>query len=171
MVQLALLTPDQAGNVGAILRLTACLGVTCHIIEPCGFPFSDRSLKRAGMDYAVRAATRRHGDWTAFDAFARTGGRRRILMTSKAECSLYDYSFGDDDIILMGSESTGAPTQVHESVEARLRIPMRPDFRSLNIAIASGIALAEALRQTAQFPPVTGESNDASTRRSTKPRA
>ena len=155
MIGLALLTPDQAGNVGAILRLGACFGAPCHIIEPCGFAFSERALRRAGMDYVDQAEMVRHADWTGFAEAQKDADRRIILMTSKSDTGLYDFEFAQDDIILMGSESTGAPEHVHASVAARLRIPMQPAMRSLNIAIASGIALSEALRQTGNLPPIT----------------
>ena len=152
MVDLALFNPDQAGNVGAILRLAACFAVPCHIIEPCGFPFSERALKRAGMDYADFADMRRHADWDAFEAMRHASGQRLILMTSSGDGLIHDFAFRSDDILCMGSESAGAPAHVHRAADARLRIPIGAPARSLNLAIASGIALAEALRQTATFP-------------------
>ncbi|MFM2410811.1 MAG: hypothetical protein RL481_1639, partial [Pseudomonadota bacterium] len=149
-LRIALYQPDIAGNVGTILRLTACLGVACDIIEPCGFPWSDKALQRAGMDYASVANVSRHKDWEAFAA--QNCAKRLVLMTSKASVSLYDARFQSDDIILMGSESAGVPNGVHDAAAMRIRIPMQSGFRSLNVAVAAGIALAEGLRQTGQLP-------------------
>jgi tRNA (cytidine/uridine-2'-O-)-methyltransferase len=149
-LRIALYQPDIAGNVGTILRLSACLNVPCDIIEPCGFPFSDKALKRAGMDYAVVANVQRHPDWSDFKGSAQ--GRRLVLMTSKGSVSLYDTAFKPDDILLMGSEGSGVPDEVHAAAALRIRIPMASGFRSLNVAVAAGIALAEALRQTGQLP-------------------
>lgn len=148
-MRLALYQPDQAGNVGTIIRLSACLGVALDVIEPCGFPFSDRALKRAGMDYVDAAHVNRHADWAAFRASAHG---RIILLTTQGGVRLPDMRFASDDILLLGSESAGAPAAVHESAALRVRIPLRPGFRSLNVAVAAGIALAEALRQTGQLP-------------------
>jgi tRNA (cytidine/uridine-2'-O-)-methyltransferase len=148
-MRLALYQPDIAGNVGTILRLTACLGVPCDIIEPCGFPFSDKALKRAGMDYATVANVQRHNDW---DAFRAASPGRLVLMTSKGSQSLFEAEFRADDIVLMGSESAGVPDDIHAAADLRIRIPMATGFRSLNVAVAAGIALAEALRQTGQLP-------------------
>jgi tRNA (cytidine/uridine-2'-O-)-methyltransferase len=149
-MRIALYQPDIAGNVGAILRISACFGVPCDIIEPCGFAFSDRALKRAGMDYAAKATLARHADWSEFRGSIAPS--RLVLMTTKASVSLTSFEFRPDDVLLMGSESQGVPAEVHELVDARVYIPMRPEFRSLNIAVSTGIALAEALRQTNQFP-------------------
>jgi tRNA (cytidine/uridine-2'-O-)-methyltransferase len=154
-VEIALYQPDIAGNVGTILRLAACFGVRCHIIEPCGFPFSDKALKRAGMDYAAQAQMQRHADWERFEQQAVTNGQRIILMSSAASIPLPQVIFGANDIILMGSEGAGVPAAIHDRADLRIRIPMQPGFRSLNVAVATGIALAEALRQTGQFPTET----------------
>ena len=151
-MRIALYQPDIAGNVGAVLRTAACLDVACDIIEPCGFAFSERALKRAGMDYAVQARISRHADWTAFLEAA--GAARIVLMSSKASTALPSFAFQSDDILLMGSESSGAPPAVHERADARVYIPMAKGFRSLNISVSAGIALAEGLRQTHQFPGV-----------------
>lgn len=151
-MRIALYQPDIAGNVGAVLRTSACLGVPCDIIEPCGFAFSERALKRAGMDYAAQAQISRHADWVAF--LASTGSARIVLMSSKASIALPSFVFQHNDIILMGSESTGAPAVVHDRADARVYIPMASGFRSLNISVSAGIALAEGLRQTHQFPGV-----------------
>lgn len=151
-MRIALFQPDIAGNVGTILRMAACFGVACDIIHPCGFAFSKNSLKRAGMDYLDYADITEHADWAAFHAHAAQNGRRILLLSTKASQRLYDVQFAADDIILMGSESAGAPAAVHEQAALRLHIPMRSGFRSLNVAVAAGIALAEGLRQTQQFP-------------------
>ncbi|WP_114951949.1 tRNA (cytidine(34)-2'-O)-methyltransferase [Sphingosinicella terrae] len=148
-MRLALFQPDQAGNVGTILRLGACLAVPVDIIEPCGFPLGDRALKRAGMDYAHRAQIARHADWEAFE---RSLGGRLVLLTTSGGQRLPDARFAPDDVLLLGSESAGAPSFVHERAELRVRIPQAAGTRSLNIAVAAGIALAEALRQTEAWP-------------------
>lgn len=148
-MRIALFQPDIAGNVGTILRLGACFGVGVDIIEPCGFPFSDRGLKRAGMDYVADAEITRHLDWDAFRAA--TPGRL-VLLTTHAGTRLPDAPFHPDDVLLMGSESAGAPPYVHEAAALSVRIPLRAGFRSLNVAVAAGIALAEAMRQTGSFP-------------------
>ena len=149
-MRIALYQPDIAGNVGAVLRTAACFGIACDIIEPCGFAFSERALKRAGMDYAAQAEIARHADWDAF--LTSVGLARIVLMSSKASTPLPSFTFRPDDILLMGSESSGAPASVHERADARVYIPMAPGFRSLNISVSAGIALAEGLRQTQQFP-------------------
>jgi tRNA (cytidine/uridine-2'-O-)-methyltransferase len=148
-MRIALYQPDIAGNVGTILRLASCLGVAVDIIEPCGFAFSDRALKRSGMDYAVNAAVTRHPDWAMFDA-GRRG--RLVLLSTRADVTLVNARFRPDDILLLGSEGAGVPSDVHDRADLRIRIPMRPGFRSLNVAVSAGIALAEALRQTEGWP-------------------
>jgi len=151
-LKIALYQPDIAGNVGTILRLSACLSVPCAIIEPCGFPFSDKALKRAGMDYAEAVEIERFADWQAFAQSAKVEGRRIALMSSKGSTSLYETEFLSGDILLFGSESAGVPNDVHEACDLRIRIPMQAGFRSLNVAVSAGIALSEALRQTGQLP-------------------
>src|SRR5688572_26076946 len=144
-MRLALHQPDQAGNVGAILRLAACLDVPVDIIEPCGFAFSDRALKRAGMDYAEMANVVRHSGW---DAFSSATPGRVVLLTTQGDVRLPEARFEPDDVVLLGSESRGVPPKVHDSAALRVRIPQAAGTRSLNIAVAAGIAVAEALRQT-----------------------
>ena len=148
-MRIALYQPDQAGNVGTILRLGACLATPVDVIEPCGFPFSDRALKRAGMDYAEIAAVARHPSWLAFRAA--TPGRL-VLFTTAAETILPSARFERGDILLFGSESAGVPAGVHEAADLRLRIPQAAGTRSLNLAVAAGIGLSEALRQTDGYP-------------------
>jgi tRNA (cytidine/uridine-2'-O-)-methyltransferase len=151
-MEIALFQPDIAGNVGTILRTAACFGAPAHIIEPCGFPFGDAALKRAGMDYAVRANVRRHADWNEFSAWRAGTGRRLVLLTTAGATPLPAFTFEPGDVLLLGAESTGVPPYVHDAAAARVAIPMQPGFRSLNVAVAAGIALAEALRQTKGFP-------------------
>ena len=148
-MRIALYQPDQAGNVGTILRLGACLGVAVDIVEPCGFPWSDRALKRAGMDYAEIANVTRHADWAAFAA--RLEGRL-VLFTTAGAVRLPEARFESGDTLLFGSESRGAPEAVHARADLRVRIPQVEGTRSLNIAVAAGIAAAEALRQTGLWP-------------------
>jgi tRNA (cytidine/uridine-2'-O-)-methyltransferase len=148
-MRLALYQPDQAGNVGTILRTAACLRVPVDIIEPCGFPWSDRALKRAGMDYAQVAAVRRHADW---DAFLAQASGRLVLMTTSGDLRIDEARFAPDDVLLMGSESAGVPDHVHARAALRVRIPLAAGTRSLNIAVAAGIALAEGLRQLNGWP-------------------
>lgn len=148
-MRIALYQPEIAGNVGAILRLSACLGVAVDIIEPCGFAFSDKRLARAGMDYADQAEIRRHIDWDTFES-QRAG--RLVLMTTRGSVSLYEATFQPDDILLMGSEGSGVPDHVHDKADIRVRIPLRPGFRSLNVGMSAGIAITEALRQTKGLP-------------------
>jgi tRNA (cytidine/uridine-2'-O-)-methyltransferase len=145
----ALFQPDQPGNVGAILRIGACLGVPIDIIEPCGFAFSDRALRRAGMDYGEQAQLVRHPDWASFE---RQVQGRIVLLTTKADALLPLAHFRGDDILLFGAESGGVPDHVHDRAELRVRIPQTAGSRSLNIAVAAGIAIAEALRQTELWP-------------------
>jgi len=147
-MRIALFQPDIAGNVGTILRLAACLAVPVDIIEPCGFPLGDRQLKRAAMDYGGAVDIRRHVDWDAFTKFCAEYGARIILLTSKSEDSVYAMTFADSDVLLMGSESTGVPDAVRTAVDAAITIPMAKGFRSLNVAVATGMALGEAVRQT-----------------------
>ncbi len=151
-MELALFQPDIAGNTGTILRLCACLNTPCHIIEPCGFPFSEKALKRAGMDYLDVAQMTRHADWHAFHDWTTRNKKRLVLMTTKGATPLSQAAFTTRDVILMGSESNGAPDYVHTASAARIFIPMHKAARSLNIAVAAGIALAEGLRQTDDFP-------------------
>ncbi len=148
-MRLALHQPDQAGNVGTILRLAACLGVPVDVIEPCGFPWGNKALKRAGMDYAEIANVTRHADWAQFAGTARG---RIVLLTTSGAVRLDAARFEADDILLMGSESAGVPAMVHDRADLRVRIPQVSGTRSLNIAVAAGIALAEALRQTGRWP-------------------
>lgn len=149
-MRLALFQPDIPQNVGACIRLGACFGVPLDIIEPTGFAFDDRAMKRAALDYGPLAHMTRRKDWRAFIADRPAG--RLILFTTKGATSLDQFRFQPDDILLFGKETAGAPDYVHASVDARVVIPIRPETRSLNLSVSAGIALWEALRQTGTVP-------------------
>jgi tRNA (cytidine/uridine-2'-O-)-methyltransferase len=150
-LRIALYEPDIPQNTGALFRLAACLGVEVDLIEPCGFLFDDRRLKRASLDYAATVRVRRHVSWAAF-LTDRDPRSRIILMTTSGPVALYHFTFAPGDTILLGRESAGVPEHVHECAAARVVIPLRRPARSLNVALAGAIALAEALRQTKLFP-------------------
>ncbi|MBT9471268.1 MAG: tRNA (cytidine(34)-2'-O)-methyltransferase [Pseudomonadota bacterium] len=146
---LALFQPDIPQNLGAALRLGACMGVSVHVIEPCGFPLSDKAIRRAAMDYGEPADVTRHPGWAEFHA-SRQG--RIVLFSTKGATPLHDFSFRPDDILLFGRESVGVPDEVHEASDARVFIPLTAGRRSLNVTVSAAIGLSEALRQTGQFP-------------------
>jgi tRNA (cytidine/uridine-2'-O-)-methyltransferase len=150
-LRLALYEPDIPQNTGALFRLAACFGVEIDLIEPCGFLFEDRRLKRAALDYAEYLPVRRHASWRTFLA-DRDPRSRIILMTTSGRTALHRFSFDAGDTILLGRESAGVREHVHDCATARVVIPLRPPARSLNVALAGAIALAEALRQTKLFP-------------------
>ncbi|OGN45237.1 MAG: rRNA methyltransferase [Caulobacterales bacterium RIFCSPHIGHO2_01_FULL_70_19] len=143
-MRLALFQPAIPQNVGACIRLSACFGVELHVIEPTGFGFDDRAMKRAALDYGPLSHLVRHADW---DAFLRDRGPGRlVLFTTKGATPLQEFAFREDDVLLFGSEPTGAPDHVHAAADARVAIPIRPGARSLNLAVSAGIALWEGLR-------------------------
>jgi tRNA (cytidine/uridine-2'-O-)-methyltransferase len=148
-MRLALYEPDIPQNTGAILRLCACLGIAVDLIEPFGFVWSDRHLKRAGMDYLDQVELIRHRSWTAFHAAPRS---RLILLTTQGTMPYHRFSFAADDTLLFGRESAGVPQAVHDAADARVTIPMRPGLRSINVALAASMVLGEALRQTGLLP-------------------
>lgn len=149
-MRIALFEPEIAGNVGAVLRLGACLGVAVDLIEPMGFAWDDRRVRRAAMDYIDHVTVARH---SGFDAFrAASGSRRLVLFTTKSHRSAYDFDFAADDVLLFGKESMGVPAAIADLCDARVRIPMRPHVRSMNLASSAAIALGEALRQTETLP-------------------
>lgn len=152
-MNLALYQPDIPQNTGTLLRTAACLDLAVDIIEPCGFVFSDRHLRRSAMDYLDLDRVIRHVSWDAFCAL-RQGqeGRRLVLLTTKGADIYTDFAFGENDVLLLGSESAGVPQDVHDAVDARLTIPMAAGARSLNVAVAGAMVLGEALRQTGAFP-------------------
>jgi tRNA (cytidine/uridine-2'-O-)-methyltransferase len=146
-MRIALYQPDIPQNTGTILRLCACLDMEAHIIAPAGFPTSDRAFRRAGMDYLDAVALVRHSSWQAFETWRRAQSARLLLFTTAATLSYLDYRYRADDVLLFGRESAGVPAEVHDAVDARLLIPMRPGLRSLNVAVAAAMAAGEALRQ------------------------
>lgn len=151
-MRLALYQPDIPQNTGTLLRLAACLDVAVDVIGPTGFDMTDRALRRAGLDYLEHVEIVRHLSFEAFDEARRTAGRRLVLLTTGAETAHHTFAFGRADTLLMGRESAGVPETVHQAADARLRIPMRPGLRSLNVAVAAALVLGEALRQTSGFP-------------------
>ena len=149
-MRIALYEPEIAGNVGAILRLAACLGAAVDLIEPMGFAWDDRRVRRTAMDYIDHVSIARHA---GFDAFRATiGDRRLVLFTTKGQASVYDFAFRPDDVLLFGKESAGVPLAIAEACQVLLRIPIRPQVRSMNLASAAAVALGEALRQTGALP-------------------
>jgi len=148
-MRIALFEPDIAGNAGTIIRLGACLGVPVDIIEPCGFPFGAASLRRAGLDYLHQADVALHASWSAF--LKRVDGRV-VLATTKAVQTYGDFAYRPDDTLLFGRESAGVPDDVASAIAEKIRIPMANGARSLNVAVAAGMILGEALRQTQGFP-------------------
>jgi len=152
-MRLALYQPDIPPNTGTLLRLGACLGIPIDVIEPCGFPFSDRSFRRAGLDYLERAECMRHISWTAFQSTLR-GNRdaRLILLTTKVDMPYIDFRFQSNDTLMVGRETAGVDDEVHRAADARIRIPMIPGVRSINVATAAAMVLGEAIRQTDGFP-------------------
>jgi tRNA (cytidine/uridine-2'-O-)-methyltransferase len=151
-MRIALYEPDIPQNTGTILRLAACLGVEAHIVEPAGFPTSDRAFRRAGMDYLDRVSIVRHASWTVFDVWRRSKGLRLILFTTAATASYLDHGYWSGDVLMFGRESAGVPDAVHQAADARLLIPMQPGLRSINVAMAAAMALGEAMRQTNGLP-------------------
>ena len=150
MVSLALYQPDIPQNTGTILRLGACLGATVHVIEPTGFIWSDKNLKRAGMDYLDQADIVRHRSYETF--CTEIAGSRLILLTTRGATPYTEFSFHSGDVLMLGRESEGVPDAVHEAADAAITIPMKPEARSLNVAVSAAMVLGEALRQSGQFP-------------------
>jgi tRNA (cytidine/uridine-2'-O-)-methyltransferase len=151
-MRLALFQPDIPQNVGAAVRLAACLGVILEIIEPCGFPLSDRALRRTALDYGSAAMVERRASWKEFLAADARRRGRLVLFTTRAASAYTDFAFEAGDTLLFGRESAGVPDTVHDAAAARLLIPMRPQTRSLNLVSAAAMAIGEALRQTRGFP-------------------
>ena len=147
-MRIALFQPDIPQNTGTILRLCACLNVEAHIIEPSGFPVSDRHFRRAGMDYLDLVTIVRHDSWSNFQQWRNDKGYRLILFSTKGALPYLDHRYGMADILLFGRESAGVPDEVAAAADARLVIPIQPGLRSLNVAMATAMALGEALRQT-----------------------
>ncbi len=148
---LALYQPDIPQNAGTMLRACACLGVNAAIIEPAGFPVSDRHFRRSGMDYLDQVDIARHVSFAAFEDWRHAAGRRLVLLTTTAAEPYTQFVFHPGDVLMVGRESAGAPAQVHAAADARIVIPIRADLRSLNVAVAAAMALGEALRQTGGY--------------------
>jgi len=157
-MRLALFQPDIPQNLGAAIRLGACLGAPVDVIEPCGFPVSDRALRRAALDYAQIADVTRYPSWDSFRTESERKNRRIVLLTTKGATPITDFRFQADDVLLMGRESAGAPDEVHAAAGARLVIPLVAGARSLNVVTAAAIALGEGLRQINAFPSPASKS-------------
>jgi len=151
-IMLALFEPDIAQNAGAMMRTCACLGADAAIIEPAGFRMGDSRFRRAGMDYLDAVRIDVHDSWAKFEAWRFTAGRRLVLLTTKGDAKLWDFAFRPGDVLLVGRESGGVPHDAAAAANARVRIPIRPPLRSLNVGIAAAIALTEALRQLDRLP-------------------
>ena len=149
-MKIALYQPDIPQNTGTILRLAACVGVEAHLIEPAGFPTTDRAFRRAGMDYLDQVKLCRHASFAAFEAWRRADGLRLVLFTTRAATSYLDHRYDARDVLMFGRESAGVPDAVHAAADVRLTIPILPGLRSLNVAMACAMAVGEALRQTGQ---------------------
>lgn len=147
-LRIALYQPDIAGNTGTILRFAACLGLAVDIVEPAGFDISDRSLRRAGMDYLAAVTLTRHVSWDRFEHWRAADGRRLVLASTKAAGLYTDFAYRPDDILLFGRESAGVPDRVHETADGRVLIPMVEGQRSINVALSAAMICGEALRQT-----------------------
>lgn len=148
-MRMALFEPDIPQNLGAFIRLSACLGVPLDLIEPCGFPVDDRRIRRAAMDYIDLARLVRHASWAAFRRDRPAS--RLVLLTTRGAADFPGIAFRRDDILLFGRESAGVPDEVHDAADLRLRIPLQPGARSLNVALAAAMVVSEALRQTSGF--------------------
>ncbi|ESY64199.1 tRNA (cytidine(34)-2'-O)-methyltransferase [Mesorhizobium sp. B283B1A] len=146
-LRIALYQPDIAGNTGTILRFAACLGLGVDIIEPAGFPLSDKALRRAGMDYLEMTALTRHVDWDAFEDWRKVHAKRLVLLSTKATAPYTEFAFAQGDILLFGRESAGVPDPVHQAADARLTIPMQGGARSINVALSVAMVAGEAVRQ------------------------
>ncbi len=153
-MRLALYEPDIPQNTGTLMRLGACLDVPVDIIEPCGFIFDERRMRRAGMDYLDRVDLTLHVSWAAYESLRLEQGRRLILLTTKADLAFTDFKFVPGDTILLGRESAGVPDEVHQVADSRIIVPMTKDARSLNVAVAAAMVLGEGLRQTGGFLPI-----------------
>ena len=154
-LDLALYQPDIAQNTGTLIRLGACLGLTVHIIHPSGFPITPQNLARSGLDYVEHAVLHHHDSFEKFDAWRTAEARRLVLLTTKSSQSAYDARFADGDILMLGRESAGVPDSVAERSDLRIRIPMQPGLRSINVALAGSMIVGEAMRQIGRFTELT----------------
>jgi len=151
-MRLAIYQPDIPQNTGTLLRLAACVGVGVDLIGPAGFDASNRAMRRAGLDYLQHVELRRHESWEAYNAWRVANGSRLVLATARGATPYFDFAFAGTDTLLLGRESAGVPEHIHALADARLRIPMRPGMRSINVAVTAAAILGEALRQTHGFP-------------------
>ena len=154
---IALIHPDQAGNVGTIARLAACLGVGLHVVEPCGFLWDDKRLRRAGMDYLAKTTIHRHDAWPSFHRTMRGSSvpaRRLVLLSTHAVTRFDRFAFAKGDVLLLGSESAGVSDTVRRQTDAQIRIPMRKGARSLNVAVAAAMVLATAAAAIGLFDEI-----------------
>jgi tRNA (cytidine/uridine-2'-O-)-methyltransferase len=151
-IDLALYQPDIAANTGTLLRLGACMGVPVHVIHPAGFALTRANLARSGMDYLDRAGLTEHASFSAFEQWRADNGRRLVLLTTKSSNSAYEARYQSGDILMLGRESAGVPDEVAQIADLRVRIPMQPGLRSINVALAGSMVLGEAMRQTGAFP-------------------
>ena len=149
---IALYEPDIPQNTGTILRLGACLGVAVHIVGPAAFPANEKAFRRAGLDYLDHVSVVNHVSFATFEDWCKQEGRRVVLLSTKASNAHIDLTYRESDVLLCGRESAGVPEEVHRAADARVRIPMRQDLRSLNVAVSLAMVLGEALRQTGGFP-------------------
>lgn len=154
-LDLALYQPDIPQNTGTLIRLGACMGITVHIIHPAGFPITPKRLARAGLDYIEHATMREHDSFSHFEDWRASEARRLVLLTTKSSQSAYETTYQDGDILLLGRESAGVPDSVAERADLRVRIPMRPGLRSINVALAGSMIIGEAMRQIGRFTELT----------------
>lgn len=154
MIELALYQPDIPQNTGTLLRLCACWGLKMHIIEPLGFVFDEHKMRRSGMDYIEHVEYIRHTNFAAFKDYTLQNQRRIVLSTTKGATLLQNFSFSQNDVILMGRESAGVPEDVHRQADGRIRIPMKPNMRSINMAVSAGVMVGAALLQTQGFDTI-----------------
>jgi len=149
-IHIALYEPDIPQNTGTVLRMAACLGLPVEVIEPCGFVWGGKHMRRSSMDYLEHVEVTRHLNWAAFQKGL--AGQRRVLLSTKAEQAYTAFDFHPGDILILGRESAGVPERVHDAVDARVTIPLKPGLRSFNLAIAAAMVVSEALRQLDAFP-------------------
>lgn len=150
-MRLALYQPDIPQNLGAAIRLAACLGVALDVIEPCGFPLTSAALKRAALDYGDRARIQRHDGLAAFRSAPEREGGRLVLIETDGAVNFQDFSYSSGDTLILGRESAGSPGDLYEAAQASVRVPMVKGLRSLNVVTAAAIVLTEAMRQTGMW--------------------
>lgn len=157
-LDLALYQPDIAQNTGTLMRLCACMGVPLHVIHPAGFALTPKNLARAGLDYVEFATIRQHDSFERFNGWRKAEGRRLVLLTTKSSHSAYEAAYLPNDILMLGRESAGVPDAVAEASDLRVRIPMRPGLRSINVALAGSMIVGEAMRQIGLFTELSQKS-------------